>query len=50
MIRVVVVDDHELIRDGIAAILEAEPDIDVIGTAADGIEAVPSSAQPPMSP
>ena len=40
MIRVVVADDHELIRDGIAAILEAEPDIDIVGTAANGIEAV----------
>ena len=40
MIRVVVADDHELIRDGIAAILEAQPDIDIVGTAADGIEAV----------
>ena len=40
MIRVVVADDHELVRDGIAAILEAQPDIDIVGTAVDGIDAV----------
>ena len=40
VIRVVVADDHELVRDGIARILEAQPDIDIVGTAADGIEAV----------
>lgn len=37
---VVVVDDQALIRDGVAAILNAEPDLRVIGTAADGAEAV----------
>jgi DNA-binding NarL/FixJ family response regulator len=37
---IVVVDDQALIRDGIAAILRAEPDFDVVGTAADGVEAI----------
>lgn len=37
---VVVVDDHELVRDGIAALLSAEPDLEVVGTAADGVEAI----------
>jgi DNA-binding NarL/FixJ family response regulator len=37
---VVVVDDQALIRDGVAAILNAEPDLRVVGTAADGAEAV----------
>ncbi|GAB3067082.1 response regulator [Phycicoccus sp. Root101] len=36
----VVVDDQILIRDGIAAILDAEADFAVVGTAADGAEAV----------
>ncbi|HET6969377.1 MAG TPA: response regulator transcription factor [Ornithinibacter sp.] len=36
----VVVDDQALIRDGVAAILDAEPDFAVVGTAADGAEAV----------
>jgi DNA-binding NarL/FixJ family response regulator len=35
-----VVDDQLLIRDGIAAILDAEDDFTVVGTAADGVEAV----------
>jgi len=36
----VVVDDQFLIRDGVAAILAAEEDFTVLGTAADGAEAV----------
>jgi DNA-binding NarL/FixJ family response regulator len=35
MIRVVVVDDHPVFRDGTAAILEREPDLAVVGVAAD---------------
>ena len=37
---VVVADDQELLRDGVAAILDAQPGIAVVGTAADGAEAV----------
>lgn len=40
MTRVVVVDDQELVRDGFALILDAQEDIDVVGTAADGLEAL----------
>ncbi|HYQ68886.1 response regulator transcription factor [Actinophytocola sp.] len=40
MIRVLVVDDHAVIRDGIAAILEPHEDIAVVGAAADGAAAV----------
>lgn len=39
-IRVLVVDDQSLIRRGLAVILATEPDIDVVGQAADGEEAV----------
>jgi DNA-binding NarL/FixJ family response regulator len=39
-IRVLVVDDQTLIRRGLAVILATEPDIDVVGQAADGEEAV----------
>jgi DNA-binding NarL/FixJ family response regulator len=35
-IQVVVVDDHDLFRTGLAAYLAAEPDIDVVGQASDG--------------
>ena len=40
MISVVIADDHELVRRGIAALLRAERDIDVVGEAADGAEAL----------
>jgi DNA-binding NarL/FixJ family response regulator len=40
VIRVVIADDQALVRAGFRKILEAEPDIDVVGEAADGREAV----------
>jgi DNA-binding NarL/FixJ family response regulator len=40
MIRIVIADDQELVRAGVTAILEAEQDLTVVGTAADGAEAV----------
>lgn len=39
-IRVLVADDQDLIRDGLAAILAGQDDLEVVGTAADGAEAV----------
>ncbi len=39
-IRVLVADDQAIIRDGLATVLGLLPDIDVVGTAADGAEAV----------
>ena len=39
-IRVVVADDQELIRTGLAMIIDAQPDLEVVGRAADGLEAV----------
>lgn len=39
-IRVVVADDQALIRRGMAMLLDAAPDIEVVGQAADGVEAV----------
>jgi DNA-binding NarL/FixJ family response regulator len=40
MIKVVIVDDHQLIRQGIKAILENSGNIEVIGEAEDGLAAV----------
>jgi len=39
-VRVLLVDDQALVRAGFRMILDAEPDIEVMGEAADGIEAV----------
>ena len=36
MIRVLVVDDHRLVRAGLIALLEAAGDVEVVGEAADG--------------
>nr|WP_236634199.1 response regulator transcription factor [Caulobacter sp. X] len=35
-----IVDDHPLLREGVTAVLEAEPDIRVVGEAADGLDAI----------
>jgi DNA-binding NarL/FixJ family response regulator len=40
-ISVVVVDDEPLIRSGLRAIIDAEPDLTVVGEAADGAEVLP---------
>ena len=40
MIRVVLVDDQLLVRSGFAALLAAEDDIEVVGEAADGEDAI----------
>ena len=39
-IRVLIVDDHTVVRDGLNALLSVEPGIYVVGSAADGLEAV----------
>jgi two-component system NarL family response regulator len=39
-IRVLCVDDHRIVREGIALIISREPDMDVVGLAASGEEAV----------
>jgi two-component system NarL family response regulator len=39
-VRVLIVDDFALMRDGIAAALAVEPEIEVVGLAADGVEAL----------
>jgi len=39
-IRIVVADDHQVVRTGFAALLDTQPDFAVVGTACDGAEAV----------
>jgi DNA-binding NarL/FixJ family response regulator len=39
-VRIVVADDHEVVRSGFAALLATQPDFTVLGTAADGAAAV----------
>ena len=38
-IKVLLVDDHQIVRDGIRNLLEKEPDIEVVGQAEDGRQA-----------
>jgi DNA-binding NarL/FixJ family response regulator len=44
MIRVLIADDHPIVRAGLVALVSAAPDMDVIGTAATGVEAVALAA------
>ena len=39
-IRILIADDHPIFRDGLRRLLEAEPDLKVVGEACDGAEAV----------
>ncbi|WP_265605927.1 response regulator transcription factor [Bacillus velezensis] len=45
MIRVLLIDDHEMVRMGLAAFLEAQPDIEVAGEASDGRQGVDLAAE-----
>ncbi len=44
-IRILVADDHDLVRQGLKALLEAEPDFEVCGEAKDGHEAVTAACR-----
>lgn len=45
MIRVVFVDDHEMVRIGVSSYLSAQPDIEVVGEASDGAKGVELSLE-----
>jgi DNA-binding NarL/FixJ family response regulator len=51
VIRVLLADDHALVRDGLRAVLAREPDIQVVGEADDGREALrlAASAKPDVA-
>ncbi|MFT4982258.1 MAG: DNA-binding NarL/FixJ family response regulator [Bacteroidia bacterium] len=40
MIRILIVDDHEMIRNGLSSLLGGEPDIQVVDVAQNGLDAV----------
>ena len=44
-IRVLLVDDHTLFRSGIRLLLQAQPDFEIVGEAADGLDAVKRARQ-----
>ena len=40
LIRILVVDDHHVVRQGLVALLKIMPDVEVVGEASDGLEAI----------
>ena len=46
VIRVLIADDHGVIRDGLGGLIAAQPDMEVVGLAANGAEAVELVPQP----
>jgi DNA-binding NarL/FixJ family response regulator len=38
--RILLADDHRLVRRGLRMVLEAEPDLEVVAEAGDGVEAL----------
>jgi DNA-binding NarL/FixJ family response regulator len=45
VLRVIVADDHPVVREGLRAMLDAEPDLEVVGEAASGAEVVALAAR-----
>jgi DNA-binding NarL/FixJ family response regulator len=44
-VRIVVVDDHPVVRDGLRGMLDGQPDLEVVGEAGDGREALAQVAR-----
>ncbi len=40
MIRLLIIDDHEMVREGLKAILTSEPDFEIVGDAASAEQGV----------
>ena len=47
-VRILIADDHVLLRDGIKLMLEREPEFQVVGEAGDGVEALEFCATHPV--
>src|SRR5437763_2147008 len=45
VIRVLIADDHSVVREGLRMFLQRDPDLDVVGEAANGAEAIELSRQ-----
>ena len=45
IVRIIVADDHEVVRSGFAELLDTQPDFSVVGTAANGYQAVQLSRE-----
>ena len=41
MVKIVLADDHNVVRQGLKALLESEPDLALVGEASDGLEVMP---------
>ncbi len=44
-IRILIADDHSIVRRGLRALIDTEPDMETVGEASDGIEAVEQARQ-----
>jgi len=44
-LRILIADDHAIVREGLEAILSAQPDLSLVGIATNGLEAVALAAQ-----
>jgi DNA-binding NarL/FixJ family response regulator len=47
-IRIMLADDQELLRTGFRMVLEAQPDIDIVAEAGDGVQAIEEAARTPV--
>jgi DNA-binding NarL/FixJ family response regulator len=43
--RILIADDHGIVREGLRSLIEKEPDMEVVGEAKDGVETVESARQ-----
>jgi DNA-binding NarL/FixJ family response regulator len=44
-VRILLIDDHPLVRTGLRAVLDAEPDLEVVGEADTGMRAISLAAE-----